>query len=243
MSSWSAHLPPAMQHYETSSIIRAPDPDSQRGGADNFVSRELSWAVDNRLLEMQTWLYQPFLYYLIHAKPFAAAADTSPQQQHLQHEAPFAVNPISSILNPYPSPHSQPVALPPSIPVLASLGPDDLAILRSLIVAGIDCNVKTLAVRCLRHRHHGLWFDLRSLMCAALVLLGVVRSGGASWIPGGGGEVLWGAGYRGAEDECIGGLVGTAIEQFEFWSEEAPDLKRHASVLRDVVRDVRAALG
>ena len=31
--------------------------------------RELSWATENRLLEMRHWLYQPFLYYLVHAKP------------------------------------------------------------------------------------------------------------------------------------------------------------------------------
>ena len=66
VSSWSANLPPAMQQYETSSSIRAPRFDPLANDRHSSVSKELSWATDNRLLEMRSWLYQPFLYYAIH---------------------------------------------------------------------------------------------------------------------------------------------------------------------------------
>lgn len=82
-------------------------------------------------------------------------------------------------------------------------------------------------------------------MCAALILLAVVKSGNDSWIPGGA-DVLWGREYRtqrdgDGEQTKVGGLLATVLEQLEFWSGEAPDLKRHGEVLREVVRDVRAS--
>ena len=51
VGSWYANLPPAMQRYETNSSIRAP-----RTHQADFVSRELSWATENRLSEMRSWL-------------------------------------------------------------------------------------------------------------------------------------------------------------------------------------------
>ena len=51
VSSWYANLPPAMQRYETNYSIRAP-----RTEKADFVSRELSWATENRLSEMRSWL-------------------------------------------------------------------------------------------------------------------------------------------------------------------------------------------
>lgn len=69
VSTWQTNLPPVMQRYEISSTIRAPRITSPGGAETGYVSRELSWATENRLLEMRHWLYQPFLYYLIHAKP------------------------------------------------------------------------------------------------------------------------------------------------------------------------------
>ena len=69
VSTWQTNLPPAMQKYETNSTIRAPRVASPGGAEAGYVSRELSWATENRLLEMRHWLYQPFLYYLVHQKP------------------------------------------------------------------------------------------------------------------------------------------------------------------------------
>ena len=64
-----ANLPQAMQRYETNSSIRMPSRESVNGLEVVFVSRELSWCTENRLLEMRSWLYQPFLYYLVHVRP------------------------------------------------------------------------------------------------------------------------------------------------------------------------------
>lgn len=66
VSSRSANLPDAMKQYETSSSIRAPRFDPLANDRCSSVSKELNWATDNRLLEMRSWLYQPFLYYAIH---------------------------------------------------------------------------------------------------------------------------------------------------------------------------------
>jgi hypothetical protein len=229
VSSWSAHLPPAMQHYETTFIIRAPD--STLKGAGSHVSRELSWAIDNRLLEMQTWLYQPFLYYLIHAgfdrsEPALAATATAHHPR------------ISSLLNPF----SPPLETSASVAGASPLNSDDLAVLHSLISSGIECLLKTIDVRARGHRHHGLWYDLRSIMCASLILLGVVKSGNAAWIPGGT-ETLWGeqpsSDYWTGAAAPVGGKIAKVLCQFDFWAAESPDLLRYKEVLEAAVRDVR----
>ncbi|OAQ83631.1 fungal transcriptional regulatory protein [Purpureocillium lilacinum] len=235
VSSWSAHLPPAMQHYETTFIIRAPHLNwSEAGGS--HASRELSWAIDNRLLEMQTWLYQPFLYYLVHFGS-ARAAGTSQQPR------------ISSLLNPFSPPeHDSPQSMDSfnarAAVAGSALDGQDLAVLHSLIASGIECSLKTIDVRSRGHRHHGLWYDLRSIMCASLVLLAVVKSGNAAWIPGGT-ETLWGAApssdYWMGTQTPIGGKIAKVLAQFDFWAGEAPDLLRYKEVLETVVRDVRGS--
>ena len=280
VSSWSAHLPPAMLHYETASVIRAPHLNSLNESTSNFVSRELSWATDNRLLEMQTWLYQPFLYHLIHVGGLAPPGSRNPFHEGSPPNGRSS-NPgahqINDLLNPYPNPTTHhPYHLPTTStlptndkvhlpPPSQQLDTEDIAVLRSLIASGIECNLKTMDVRTLRHRHHGLWYDLRSTMCASLILLAVVKSGNAAWIPGGT-EILWGptpsasAGTNGtpttpgrdgsgrpgkttttAGMAPIGGRIEMVLEQFEFWAAESPDLIRHKEVLAAVVRDVRGS--
>ena len=247
VSSWSAHLPPAMQHYETTSIIRAPHLSFETEGTSNHVSRELSWAIDNRLLEMQTWLYQPFLYYFIHA---SSVGNTSrPGQPSVGAQQPR----ISSLLNPFSpsttlSVHSVDSMTAASSPLAAPSGldNDDLVLLHSLITSGIECCLKTIDVRARGHRHHGLWFDLRSIMTASLVLLAIIKSGNAAWIPGGVETVWGGAGnttgpYWNGQPAPIGGKIGKVLVQFEFWAEEARDLLRYKEVLESVVRDVRGS--
>lgn len=217
VSSWSAYLPPAMQHYETTSIIRAPHLNTGSGEqSGNHVSRELSWAVDNRLLEMQTWLYQPFLYYLIHV-----GVDSRSIFETYHHRDDHAAG--------------------------GSLDNDDLAILHALVASGIDCNLKTLDVRSLGHRHHGLWYDLRSIMSASLLLLGVIRSGNANWLPGGV-DAVWGGGAdppreqgHGGGSAQLGGRIGRVLAQFEFWANECPDLLRYKNLLEDAARATIAA--
>jgi hypothetical protein len=291
VSSWSAHLPPAMQQYETSSIIRAPhlsfrDGDSNSRAEEeedddrtNHVSRELSWAIDNRLLEMQTWLYQPFLYYLVHSNrilPPPPPLKTPMSENGLTfpgHGPPPATGMdsrqgIDHLLNPHSPTQSHSAAFTAdyiantmsTVPETPSLGPfnrtadnfdaEDLAILQSLITSGIECSLKTIDVRARGHRHHGLWFDLRSTMSASLILLAIVRSGNAAWIPGGT-ETLWGrhgAATPGGRVEPgtrpgapIGGMIRKVMDQFEFWAAEAPDMMRYRDVLQRVVMDVRGS--
>ena len=244
VSSWSAHLPPAMQQYETSSIIRAPHLNYMSESAGSHVSRELSWAIDNRLLEMQTWLYQPFLYYLIHAGSHDGRFDEfsmgSPLdgRQHVDNLLhPFSPTASSSHSFDYPT---GPGHIPTSQP--QPMDSNDLSVLHSLINSGIECCFKTIEVRSRGHRHHGLWYDLRSLMSASLILLGIVKSGNEAWIPGGA-EMLWGTpGELNSDGSVpIGGKLGKVMSQFEFWAAEAPDMMRHRDILESVVRDARGS--
>lgn len=235
--SWSAHLPPAMQQYETSSIIRAPHLNYESESAGGNVSRELSWAIDNRLLEMLTWLYQPFLYYFIHqgaatsnATGVRGGADIdsllnpwSPSASTATHDFTANAAPGSSASRPAP------------------LDPEEVAVLNGLVSSGIDCCLKTIDVRARYHRHHGLWYDLRSVMSASVLLLAVVKSGHAAWIPGGE-TALWGNAVRsspGGVEAPIGGKLGKALGQFAFWAGEAPDMIRQKEVLEGLARDIR----
>jgi hypothetical protein len=222
VSSWSAHLPPAMQHYESASSIRAPNLNPLLHDRNSFVSRELSWATDNRILEMRSWLYQPFLYYIIHSVD--STSGVSPNVSH----------------------HHQPSQT-------SSLLPEDTRALHSMITAGIDCNLKIMDVRSLRHRHHGLWYDLRSTMCASLLLLAIVKSGHADLIPGGtealfgtnssvqahhnSDPTLLGAGIT--PPSPIGGKLRRVLDSFEFWGQECPDMYRHRDVLESLALDIK----
>jgi hypothetical protein len=268
VSSWSAHLPPAMKHYEATSTIKAPMLNARVEDAGNSVSRELSWATENRILEMRSWLYQPFMYYLIHC--LSVPHSSSPTLPRIPPATTASANSIygladlsgsdhraniGSLLNPTT------VELSPSIAshttgdpsdslamAAAALGLDneESAILRHMITSGIECNLKILDVRSLRHRHHGLWYDLRSLMCASLILLGVVKSGHANLIPGGLG-VLWGGstlpdGLVTNRLLPLGGKIGRVLSEIGFWSDECPEMLRHRDVLLEVIRQVQGQL-
>ncbi|KAF7167036.1 hypothetical protein CNMCM5623_000510 [Aspergillus felis] len=245
--SWSAHLPPAMQRYETTSLIRAPHLEG------SHVSRELSWAVDNRLVEMQTWLYQPFLYYLIHIgvyprtsmqDGYATYRSAVPEQSTRDGHINSLLNPAFTTARPTAASHDFNFPSNQFNVCGASLDNEELTVLRALIASGIQCNLRTLDVRSVGHRHHGLWYDLRSIMCASLILLAVVKSGNAAWIPGGA-ETLWGpdppATHVSGSLVPIGGKIGKVLAQFHFWAGEAPDLLRHKEILEQVVREVRGA--
>lgn len=104
--------------------------------------------------------------------------------------------------------------------------------------------MKTIDVRAKGHRHHGLWFDLRSIMTASLVLLAVIKSGNAAWIPGGV-DVLLGPtnpnDYWAGNPFPVGGKIAKVIAHLEFWAGELPDLLRYKEILEAVVRDVRGS--
>ncbi|OAA58173.1 Fungal transcriptional regulatory protein [Cordyceps fumosorosea ARSEF 2679] len=229
VSSWSAYLPPAIKHYETTSVIRAP-----HEGTSNSVTQELSWAIDNRLLEMQTWLYQPFLFYFIHvAKPNLLRRMTSSK------------NTESSINNLLNSPIATPLGMErvDAVGALPKLDDEEVELLHSMVASGIECCLKTIDVRARGHRHHGLWYDLRSIMTASLILLAIIKSGQDAWIPGGV-DTVWGASqgqyWTGSPDQ-IGGKIGKVLTQFEFWADESPDLVGYKDILVQLVREIRGS--
>lgn len=68
--------------------------------------------------------------------------------------------------------------------------PTVLVLSRTLIASGLEFSLKAIDVRARGHRHHGLWYDLRSIMSASLVILAIVKIGNAVWISGSP-EALW----------------------------------------------------
>ena len=219
VSTWQTNLPPAMQKYETDSMIRAPRIVSPGGAEAGFVSQELSWATENRLLEMRQWLYQPFLYYLIHARP------TAP-----------------------PTEHGRQNSFPQSIASPSSITGNDHNVFWTLIARAIDCNLTILETRSLPHRHHGLWFDLRAVMCSSLILLAVVKSGYAELIPDwrqtlvghtetDPGDIrLPDRGASGSPN--VRGKFGRVLRQLGLWSQESQDMIRAREVLETLIHQV-----
>ncbi len=226
VSTWQTNLPPAMQKYETNSTIRAPRVASPGGAEAVFVLRELSWATENRLLEMRHWLYQPFLYYLVHARP----------------ELPSTVRPRQDL-------PSQP--LTPA----SNVQNHEQNTFWALITRAIDCNIAILDSRTIPHRHHGLWFDLRAIICSSFILLAVVKSGYIELIPGGR-HALVGNAYAPSKDLDVSlksnpndyvvedasqnpqGKFGRVLRQLEIWSPESPDMIRAREVLGSMISQV-----
>jgi hypothetical protein len=164
ISSWSANVSVVMQ-YESSSIDRVASP-----------SKELGWATADRLLEMKSWLYRPFLYYAIHT------------------------------------------------PTLVLEAPETHA-LRHFVDAALECNHSIIQNRSVRHRHHGIWFDIRALVTAAVVLSAVIKSESVNVPPD------W-------EDS-----FHTVIKTLHFWEDESPDLPKTRSVIEGLLDDSRRSMG
>ncbi|KAJ5770235.1 uncharacterized protein N7511_002286 [Penicillium nucicola] len=185
INAWFANLPPAMQSYENDPIMGNA---GQRYTTDlqGSISRELSWALSNRFLEIRLWLYQPFLYYAAH-HPMSTAS-TAPDN---------------------------------STPPLAS---DELGIIQGLVESGLDCCDKILQARSLRHRHHGIWFDLRALVTASLIFIALARSGNViipSIHPGG-----------------LQSHLRRTLEALIYWEGEAPDIKKARVTLDNLLREL-----
>ncbi|KAK5681979.1 hypothetical protein LTR17_027454 [Elasticomyces elasticus] len=105
-----------------------------------------------------------------------------------------------------------------------------------LIVSRVERDLKILEMRPLQHRHHGLWYNLRSTMFAALLLLTILKSGKEAWVSGGA-FVLFGRSisHASAEQLPIAGKIGNVMAAYEYWESESPDLKKYRQVLEDVV--------
>ncbi|KAK0342168.1 hypothetical protein LTR91_023843 [Friedmanniomyces endolithicus] len=219
VSAWSANLPAAMKQWETDSAIRRPEPAAPLEQGGNHVLQELSWALENRLLEVRSWLYQPFIYWLIHNRTaYAASSSAGPKiGVHGSESRDGFLLGAGEI----------------------GLDAEDTATLYSFIVSGIQCSLKILDMRSLRHRHHGLWYDMRSTMTAALILLAVIKSGNEAWIPGGAGVVFGLCTHAMPNEHPVAGKLGHVMAAYDFWAKESPDLERHRDVLKEVADSVR----
>ena len=123
-----------------------------------------------------------------------------------------------------------------------------------MIVSGVECNLQILDVRSLLHRHHGLWFDLRSIVHTSIILLALIKSNIVKLVPGGA-EVLFGFNFRPAFLEraqtnkaaeghrgVFGGKLDKVLNALLFWEEESPDLRKSRLLLEslgyEVVQDL-----
>lgn len=185
IDAWFANLPPAMQSYENDSTLSNT---GQRYTTDNqeSISRELSWALSNRFLEIRLWLYQPFLFFAVH-HPMRSTS-TTPDS--------FA----------------------------SQLTSDETGIVQGLVESGLDCGNKILQARCLRHRHHGIWFDLRALVTTSLIFIALASSGNVS---------LPNFHPRGLRSH-----LSRTLEALTYWEDEAPDIKKARGTLDSLLREL-----
>jgi hypothetical protein len=112
--------------------------------------------------------------------------------------------------------------------------------MQTMIAFDIETNLKILEMRSLRHHLHGLWYDLRSVMTASLLLLALVRSGNGGPIPGGLEELVGQNPHLSSPMDPIsyfngdaggfeiGGKFKMMLRAFEFWADKSPDLRRAA---------------
>ena len=124
-----------------------------------------------------------------------------------------------------------------------------------MILRGIDCNLMILDTRSLPHRHHGLWYDLRAITCASLILLAIVRAGYLDLIPGGAATLVgvsdaWSRPHlqrrrtlsshstQSHHVSGIGGKFGQVLAQLKLWCVESPDMRQHSEVLEGLIREI-----
>ncbi|GAB1208129.1 hypothetical protein APSETT445_006870 [Aspergillus pseudonomiae] len=185
INAWSANLPPGLRHYK--------DNESSGQSRNRFsemqdsISLELSWAIANRLLEIRLWLYQPFLYFVIH---------------HPVNTGQEAGRTRSS-----------------------SFTGEELSTIAVLVQSGMHCALKILEARCLRHRHHGIWFDLRALVTSSLIVIAAIKSGNLD-VPG-----------IDRPMDLKTHFEGT-LQALSYWEDEAPDIKKARGILEGLLTEV-----
>ncbi|CAG8934760.1 unnamed protein product [Penicillium salamii] len=105
----------------------------------------------------------------------------------------------------------------------ASLTDDEYNIVQGFVESGLNCCMKILQARCLRHRHHGIWFDLRALVTASLVFIALARSGNVN-LPN-------------IHPDGLRSHLTPTLEALDYWEDEAPDIKKARATLDDLLRD------
>lgn len=109
-------------------------------------------------------------------------------------------------------------------PALILDAPENQA-LRVLVDAAMECNHSIIQNRSIQHRHHGVWFDIRALVTAAVVLSAVIKSGTMK-VP-----TDW------EESFC------TVIRTLRFWEDESPDLRKTRGIVEGLLADSRKSMG
>jgi hypothetical protein len=102
--------------------------------------------------------------------------------------------------------------LPESSPILQFIGPH--------VEKCLDACLHDASEGSRRHRHHGTWYENRSIFTKCLLLLAAVKSR----------RVPVPAGWRDAVCKTIVGL--------RFWEKEAPDLGKAGDILGQILDDI-----
>lgn len=106
----------------------------------------------------------------------------------------------------------------------SSLLSGEFATIQGLVQSGLDCSMKILQARCLRHRHHGIWFDLRALVTASLIFIALARSGNVN-LPN-------------IHPRRLRDHLNRTLEALTYWEDEAPDIKKARGVLDNLLREM-----
>lgn len=107
-------------------------------------------------------------------------------------------------------------------PTPVSLTNEESRLVQGFVESGLNCSMKILQARCLRHRHHGIWFDLRALVTASLVFIAMARSGNLD--------------HQTIHPEGLRSHLAPTLEALTYWEEEAPDIKKARGALDDLLR-------
>ncbi|CAG8089198.1 unnamed protein product [Penicillium olsonii] len=105
----------------------------------------------------------------------------------------------------------------------SSLTNDEFNLVQGFVDSGLNCCMKILQARCLRHRHHGIWFDLRAVVTASLVFIALARSGNLS-LPN-------------IHPDGLRSHLAPTLDALHYWEDEAPDIKKARETLYDLLRE------
>ena len=195
IDAWLANLPPAMQSFDNNNNTTAnPNPNSNNNDRAGSTRPDTQESIS---MELSWAISNRFLEIRLWLyQPFLF----------------FAVHHPTGTASPFPS------ALP------SALASDELATVQGLVQSGLDCSMKILQARCLRHRHHGIWFDLRALVTASLIFIALARSGNTT---------LPSIHPRGLRNH-----LNNTLEALTYWEDEAPDIKKARGVLDNLLREM-----
>ena len=109
-------------------------------------------------------------------------------------------------------------------PTLVLDAPENQALQR-LVDAAMECNHTVIQNRSVRHRHHGIWFDIRALVSAVVILSAVIKCRTVS-VP-----------------EDWENSFEVTIKTLQFWENESPDLPGTRRVLESLLADSKTSMG